>query len=415
MTAFDASNYRLYLAELLAELELNIHSFDFCLDRLQRHREHMLSIREALLSTVTRLPHKQVLTRERYERSQSDYIKSSLLFSDHVVFDDPLLHKLDDIETFLHREFIVIDMKRAQEERLRQLHEIIDQVWCLLPLIESGNVSLMSLRLPDPILNEAINQTCIEYFNKHVTAENLNYSMGYVDLEVPCMGYKATCDVSKFLMSEIGLSAPNAAIGTKKLFAHHLLTTIQGLQVAERTGGVFFTSEDFHWNLAKFVAGDLRKNAAVYSFIHDTTLPDLAKLSIDDLQALLANDEALHQFRRELLLADHLIRNLEPGPRQDQEYRRVFDDVFLPNLNHIDSELRKRNVLKDIPWFLSSLGLGFLAGVASGGSALAASLSTSAALLGASGLFRSIGDPEDRVRREPAYILWKMRKMGMKS
>ena len=72
--------------------------------------------------------------------------------------------------------------------------------------------------------------------------------------------------------------------------------------------------------------------------------------------------------------------------------------------------MRATSVLKDVPWLVASLGLGYLATIAGGGPRLSAALGATAGLIGAKGLFQSIIHGDEHVRRHLAYVLWKLKK-----
>lgn len=402
------SDLKYYLTSFLAELELNIDSFELTLNKLQEYREFIIQqgIPDNDKSNTKKI---KVLARERRQKNQLSTIKSSLFFSDHIVFDDPLIYELNDIETFFNLEgrnkyFGLDSLKNSY---LNKIKEVISQMWEVLPFIEKGLVSFSPLRATSKNTREDIKNLCYEYFSEKIEIKNIHQWNEIVEVKIPSMGYSGFFDLTKNADGEF--TRTNISKEGRDFYTFHFLTVFNALSLSDEIGGTFFSSLDWHWNLANHISNDLSSDIYTYKFLKDIVSPDVNKIPVNEYISLLSYDDSLYRFRRELRLSEKLLSKISLSESDTLESQKVFDEVFKPNMDNIESQLSKKEILKDVPWFLASLGLGYTAAIMSGAPHSSAALGAGAALVGASGLYRNLFKSEQTVRQEPSFMLWKIK------
>ena len=405
MRSTPDGDYSLFLADLLPRFDLEPGG--------RRHAEDLLAeLREYYDDDpVTRPgPGRVAVIAIDPWRDWAAEVKAAALVADLVICDDPLLYVQDHITNFAF--FYRRTYGRETRARfLLHLRRQIDWMWQVMPLVRAGVLVFRPLRMSGDDTVSAVERFAVDYLAEHLDV--LGYDVhGYpqwVEYTVPLLGEHAKQEIDRMLWAEEGMSPRQIAEFTvRPRLTIHFLTTWNGLLLAETLNGTFWTGSDEQWRLARYAVEGLAPATKVMSFVQTFTRPALERARAEDLLAIRADDDAFYSFRQALALAEGRIRSFPGDERFDADLAAVFEDLIRPNIRMIERSMRTNPLLKDLPFIASSAGVSYAAALAGASPPVSGLLGGLAGVLSFSSAFRDLRDPEAKVRREPAFVFWKL-------
>jgi hypothetical protein len=299
---------------------------------------------------------------------------------------------------------IAIDPWRDWAAEVKAAALVADLVIC-------DDLIFRPLRMSGDDTVAAVDRFAVDYLAEHLEMHGYDVH-GYpqwVEYTVPLLGERAKQELDRTLWAEEGMSPRQIAEFTvRPRLAIHFLTTWNGLLLADALNGTFWTGSDEHWRLARYAVEGLAPATRVMSFVQRFTRPALEQARAEDLLAIRADDEAFYSFRQSLALAEGRIRSDPGDERFDEDLEAVFEDLIRPNLRMIERSMRTNTLLKDLPFIAASAGVSYAAALAGASPPVSGLLGGLAGVLSFSSAFRDLHDPEAKVRREPAFVFWKL-------
>jgi hypothetical protein len=405
------SEYSQFLHALLPEFHFLLASREDAEGGLDRLREYYAGLASPGRAPGTDAGSRVAVIAIDPWRNWAAEVKAAALVADLVICDDPLLYVQDHIRTFAY----FYDRAFGSETGARLLVHLARQVewmWQVMPLVRDGILVFRPLRMLSEDITSATERFAGDYLAEHLEVlgwDVMSYPQ-WVKYRVPLLGEEShQVELDRALWAEFGMSPGELARMTvKPRLTIHLLTTWSGLLVADSVNGTFWTGSDAHWRLARDAVDGLSPGTKIMSFVEAFTRPALEQLPARDLLAIRADEEAFGTFRRELVLTESLIRSYPGEDRFASEITEVFEQVFRPNIAMIESAMRRNALLRDLPFLGASAGLSIAAAASGGATPASTVLGTLATVLGFSSVFQDLLRPETKVRREPAFVFWKL-------
>jgi hypothetical protein len=343
-------------------------------------------------------------------------VKSCSLFADHVICEDPFLSWIGEA-TFSNNDrwrWGGDSLSRSAIDRLRWL---IEMAWDVMPLIRSGILRFFPISDPFYVgLSESMADTIkgevLRYLMENLVIVN-NIQHRYFTVRIPVIDFEGIIEFDRDLWwGDIDSYQEMAARTCAEWLSPNSVVTAFGLRSADLVSGTFWTSSDMHWKLCGDAVQGLSRDAKGYSFIHTFTRPALERLSSRDLLSVRNQEDAFYFFRKEMLVTESLITANVGDAGFQSEIQGLFRDIYEPNFAMIEAAMHQNLILKNLPWAVGSSGFAYAAAVASASPISATIFGTLSAALGFGPLFKDIADRRVAIRREPAYVFWKLDRLA---
>lgn len=347
-------------------------------------------------------------------------VKGCVLFADRVVCQDPFLYLLAEYQEFGSYNMNNISGYHYADNRLAKLEKQLGHVWEVLSLVHAGLLIFCPLEdpgclgLPETI-RSVVRKDSFEYLREHIEIREVQGGFPVVaKVFIPVLDYEELEEISISKLGD-GWSCHSIAVQNFNpiLFGHALMVTC-ALRAADLVTGTFWSSNDWHWKLSREVLKSISADTKVYSFIHTFASPALEDAPTESLISIRNQEEAFFKFRREMLLARDSITSFPNEDTFSREASVIYNDVFKPNFAMIDAAMRRNSLLSNMPWFMASAGFAYAGVTTAGGPASAAIFGALSAAFGFGPAFKDIAEKRASIRREPAYVFWKLDKDSKK-
>ncbi|MEU8154155.1 hypothetical protein AB0B94_10885 [Micromonospora sp. NPDC048986] len=335
-------------------------------------------------------------------------VKTSALFADLVICDDPLLYALTEHQEFLYennRSFF--GWEGAKRGFRQQLKRRADEIWTIMPLIQSGVVVFEPLTRTTSRAHEEINEAIVNYLYDNVEIGEVGYGGSdlMADCYIPILDERRLVTVDRFRL-EFMNGRMAVAQGIAPLLQLHLTSVLQGMSTADACGGTFWTGSKWHWSLSGAVVQSLSSQTKVYSCLQEVLAPVIGAASSSDIISIRNNEEAFATFKKDVRLTEHLIRSMPDEPSFEAEAHEVFEELFRPSVTRLESAMRENVILRNLPWLMASAGFAYAAAVASSDPTSSAIFGTLSSVAGFGSTLKDLREKGERIKREPAYVYW---------
>jgi hypothetical protein len=402
-----------FFDQFLPEFEFSLRDLSGALSKLEELREYYAN--HPVASDVPDATDgRTAVIALSSQDSWSSEIKTSALFADQIVCDDPLLFALDDYQGFSRHNIRDFGIKRTDEWALADLRRRLDELWQLMPLVHAGVLRFHSLRMLYSGASNPVRIAVANYLknNLEISFPDPGWFPVIADAYIPIIDEHRNLIIDLSDLEELGMTPVDQATERLEPFLFfHLVTTLVGLRAADLVFGTFWTGLDWHWRLCQQAVRSLSPETKIYSFVHAFAGPALDAASVNDLLSIRTQEDAFYNFRKEMVLAGNLIKSFPGDSDFGAQIERIFLDIFEPNFSTIESVMSRNIILRNLPWIAASSGFAYAAAVAASDPLPAAIFGTLSAAFGFGPLFREIADKRTSIRREPAYVFWKLNQL----
>jgi hypothetical protein len=411
MRAQADSDYSRFLDSFLPEFESKLSNLEETEKQLDRLRNYYAGLSAA--EQVPRLAAGRVavITIDPW-RNWAAEIKAAVLVTDLIICDDPLLYAQDEIKSSSYFKRYGIGGE-AGKQLLVDLARQAGWLRQVLPLVRAGLLVFRPLRMTDEKMVAAVKRAVTNHLKKHLelTPYFSQGSRHYMEYQTPLLGKpESKVEIDTNYWEDSGMSTQDIAqFELKPGLIINSLTTLNGLSLADKAGGSFWSGSDLHWRLARDAVHALSPATKLISFVETFTRPVIERTPAKDLLAIRANEEAFYTFRDKLAFTQGLISSFPDQEQFASESKLVFEEVFRPNIRLIEAAMRKNVLLRDLPYAVASAGFSMAAAMTAGPirpeSLLFGALASTPGFVP---IFRELRDPEARVRSAPAFVFWKL-------
>lgn len=422
----EDSSFPEFIGSFLPDLELTLNtrptvSSSIMLERLKDKIENLkLYYSEHHLSRTDMPPGRKAVVAINQGRNWAAEVKSCVLFADHVICEDPFLNCLR-----VYGSFSSNDLYRWGEDSLSQsavgaFHHVIEAAWELMPLIHAGLVTFFPINDPEYLgvatLRSEVENEIAKYLRNNLEIVG-DRSYRYLTVRIPEFDYESLVEIDRndwwgdgdYSYHELAVRACLKWLGPASI------TVRSGLHCADTLSGTFWTQDYINWKLCRNAVESLSRDTKIYSFIYEFTRPELEIVSSSDILSVRNEESAFATFRKEMIETSFFIAPDVDNPTFNVEIRQRFEDVYKPNFAMIEAAMRNNSLLRKVPWATASAGFAYAGAAASASPALGALFGTLSAALGFGPLFKDRADKKESIRREPAYVFWKLGQIGQSS
>lgn len=384
-------------------------------DKLEVLKEYYSSHR---LPRVSMKNKRNVVIAMNQGRDWAAEVKSCVLFADHVICEDPFLNSRRVYGAFSSDSLWQWGEDNLSRSALEQFRGTVGRIWDVMPLIRAGILTFFPINDPAYLENSAPTADQIEAELTRYLNENLiivdDLGRHYYTVKIPLIDYEDVVEVGRD--ERWGdYSYREMIVRTCMKWLGPSTTSVRsGLYCADVISGTFWTTSDLNWKLCRDAARGLAPNTKIYSFIHEFTRPQLEVISSPDVLSVRNEEGVFRAFRADMVQTRSAIESEVDSPYFSIEIQQWFEDKYKPNFEMIEKAMRRNSLLRKLPWGMATVGFAYAGVDFSAAPVLASIFGTLSAALGFGfvPLFQDIVDKREAIRREPAYIFWKLERVA---
>ena len=360
-------------------------------------------------------------------------IKLQLLYSDHIIANDPLLPVLDD-----HRRYVSVfqgDFSKQKESLLHNFKRQTDKIYSLRHFLEEGLISFAPIRrLNDndvyrefhsnkpefseliKIILDTLDETAASLvrFILEKNEEESTKLLNEISVMPDVLRYIISCSIeykekaSIILMKDSDLSSSfDKYVDVFYMDIMSQNDTIErSLIFSEMIDGTVWVPKGLTINKIKPTIIKLNNESKVYSFLNEIRIPDLSRLDLKYILEMRTHDN-FEKFRRNVFIASKTVQSNVGEPGFSKHAQESFSEIFTPEFEKLEKSLNDDTGLGDIPRIVAASSMAFCSVALYDGNIGSATLAGFSALLGYD-LFAT--NRERSVKSSPIYILHQLRK-----